>query len=141
MLNVVIQAILVKITAPEPRVTGWPRPIYRSSIKEARPILEEGHPMRNVTTIGVDLAKNTFQLHGVDAHGKIVLRRTLRRDQVVTFFANLPECLVGMEACASPAYWARAIEECGHTVRRIHPRFVKPYLMADKKAKTQHSCH
>ncbi|HML54556.1 IS110 family transposase [Solidesulfovibrio sp.] len=88
--------------------------------------------MRNVTTIGVDLAKNTFQLHGVDAHGKVMLRRTLRRNQVVPFFANLPSCLVGMEACASSAYWARAIEECGHTVRRIHPRFVKPYLMADK---------
>lgn len=88
--------------------------------------------MRTVTTIGVDLAKNTFQLHGVDAHGKVALRRTLRRDQVVKFFANLPECLVGMEACASSAFWARAIEECGHTVRRIHPRFVRPYLMADK---------
>lgn len=88
--------------------------------------------MKTVTTIGIDLAKNSFQLHGVDAKGKAVLRRTLRRDQVVLFFANLPECLVGMEACASSAYWARVIEECGHTVRRIHPKFIKPYLMADK---------
>lgn len=88
--------------------------------------------MKRITTIGIDLAKNSFQLHGVDANGKAVLRKTLRRDHVIPFFANLPECLVGMEACASSAYWARAIEECGHTVRRIHPRFIKPYLMADK---------
>jgi transposase len=88
--------------------------------------------MKSVTTIGIDLAKNSLQLHGVDKQGKTVLRKTLTRDQVVAFFANLPECLVGMEACATSAYWARVIEECGHTVRRIHPRFIKPYLMAGK---------
>lgn len=88
--------------------------------------------MKDITTIGIDLAKNTFQLHGVDSKGKAVLRRTLKRDQVVPYFANLPSCLVGMEACTGSAYWERAIEECGHTVHRIHPRFVKPYLMADK---------
>lgn len=88
--------------------------------------------MNSVTTIGIDLAKNCLQLHGVNAKGKVVLRKTLRREQVIPFFANLPECLVGMEACATSAYWARTIEECGHTVRRIHPRFVKPYLMAGK---------
>ena len=88
--------------------------------------------MKSVTTIGIDLAKNTFQLHGVNAQGKPVLRKTLRRDQVVPFFANLPECLVGMEACGGSAYWARTIEQCGHTVRRIHPRFIKPYLLAEK---------
>ena len=88
--------------------------------------------MSAITVIGVDLAKNTFQLHGVDANGKVGLRRKLRRDQVANFFANLPECLVGLEACGTSAYWARVIESCGHTVRRIHPRFVKPYLVADK---------
>jgi len=88
--------------------------------------------MKRITIIGIDLAKNTFQLHGVDAEGRVVLRRMLRRDQVATFFANLPSCLVGMEACASSAYWARVIEECGHTARRIHAKFIKPYLMADK---------
>ena len=88
--------------------------------------------MKGVTTIGIDLAKNTYQLHGVNTQGKTVLRKTLRRDQVVQFFANLPECLVGMEACGASAYWSRKIEECGHTVRRIHPRFVKPYLLAEK---------
>jgi len=87
--------------------------------------------MSNVTVIGIDLAKNIFQLHGVDAKGKVLLRKKIKRDQVPLFFANLP-ATVGMEACASSAYWARVIESCGHTVRRIHPRFVKPYLMADK---------
>ena len=88
--------------------------------------------MKKVCIIGIDLAKNTFQLHGVDAEGRVVLRKMLRRDQIATFFANLPSCLVGMEACASSAYWARIIKECGHTVRRIHAKFIKPYLMADK---------
>jgi transposase len=83
--------------------------------------------MKKISIIGIDLAKNTFQLHGVDFEGRVILRRVFRRDQVVTFFANLPSCLVGMEACASSAYWARVIEECGHTVRRIHAKFIKPY--------------
>lgn len=88
--------------------------------------------MSNVSIIGIDLAKNSMQLHGIDSAGKVCLRKTLRRNQVALFFANLPACLVGLEACATSAYWARVIESCGHTVRRIHPRFVKPYLMADK---------
>jgi len=88
--------------------------------------------MSAITVIGIDLAKNIFQLHGVDAKDKVVLRKKLRRDQVPLFFANLPACTVGMEACASSACWARRIESCGHTVRRIHPQFVKPELMADK---------
>lgn len=88
--------------------------------------------MKNVTTIGIDLAKNSMQLHGIDSAGKVCLRKTLLRSKAPLFFANLPACLVGMEACATSAYWARVIESCGHTVHRIHPRFVKPYLMADK---------
>lgn len=88
--------------------------------------------MKSITTVGIDLAKNSFQLHGVDGQGKAVLRKTLRRDQLVEFFAKLPECIVGMEACATSIHWSRVIEECGHTVRRIHPKFIKPYLMADK---------
>lgn len=88
--------------------------------------------MNTVSVVGVDLAKNIFQLHGVDANGKVVLRKKLKRDHVPLFFANLQSCLVGMEACGGSAYWARVIESCGHTVRRIHPRFIKPYLMADK---------
>lgn len=88
--------------------------------------------MSEITVIGVDLAKNSFQLHGVDAKGRPVLRKTLARGKVAIFFANLPQCLVGMEACSSSEYWSRVIESCGHTVKRIHPKFVKPYLMADK---------
>jgi transposase len=88
--------------------------------------------MKGITTIGIDLAKNSLQLHGVDSMGRVVLRKTLRRDQAALFFANLPQCLVGMESCATSAFWARVIESCGHTVRRIHPRFVKPFLMSGK---------
>lgn len=88
--------------------------------------------MSKISVIGIDLAKNSFQLHGVDACGKTVLRKKLGRNQLPIFFANLPHCIVGMEACSSSSYWARVIESCGHTVRRIHPKFVKPYVMADK---------
>lgn len=88
--------------------------------------------MKTLTTIGIDLAKNSFSVYGVDAKGKCVLQRTLSRNKVIPFFANLPECLVGMEACASSEYWAREIESLGHTVRRIHPRYVKAYLLGAK---------
>ena len=88
--------------------------------------------MKTVTTIGIDLAKNSFSVYGVDAKGKPVLQRTLTRAGVIRFFANLPECLVGMEACASSEYWARTIESMGHTVRRIHPRYVKAFLLGAK---------
>ena len=88
--------------------------------------------MKTVTTIGIDLAKNSFTVYGVNAQGKPVLQRTLARANVIRFFANLPECLVGMEACASSEYWARAIESVGRTVRRIHPRYVKAYLLGAK---------
>ena len=88
--------------------------------------------MKTITTIGIDLAKNSFSVYGVDAKGKPVLQRTLSRAGVVRFFANLPACLVGMEACASSEYWARVIESLGHKVRRIHPRYVKAYLLGAK---------
>lgn len=88
--------------------------------------------MKTATTIGIDLAKNSFSVHGVNAKGKPVLNRTLSRAGVVRFFANIPSCLVGMEACASSEYWARTIESLGHEVRRIHPRYVKAYLLGAK---------
>lgn len=88
--------------------------------------------MKTVTTIGIDLAKNSFSVHGVNAKGKPILSRTLSRTSMVRFFANLPSCLVGMEACASSEYWARTIESLGHEVRRIHPRYVKAYLLGAK---------
>jgi transposase len=88
--------------------------------------------MKTITTIGVDLAKNSFSVYGVNAKGRCVLQQTLTRSGVIRFFANLPECLVGMEACASSEYWARMIESLGHTVRRIHPRYVKAFLLGAK---------
>lgn len=86
----------------------------------------------NVTTIGIDLAKNLFQLHGVDARGKTVLRKSIRRDQVVEFFAKLPPCLVGMEACPGAHHWARTLQRFGHTTRLMAPQFVKPYVKTNK---------
>jgi transposase len=85
-----------------------------------------------ITTIGIDLAKNVFQVHGVNQHGKAVLRKQLRRDQVAAFFANLPACLVGMEACSSAHHWARKLQALGHTVRLMAPQFVKPYVKSNK---------
>ena len=85
-----------------------------------------------ITTIGLDLAKNVFQVHGVDEHGKAVLRKTLKRAQVLAFFANAPTCLIGMEACAGAHYWARELAQLGHTVKLIAPQFVKPYVKGNK---------
>lgn len=85
-----------------------------------------------ITTIGLDLAKNVFQVHGVDERGKAVLRKQLKRDQLAPFFANLPPCLVGVEACASSHHWARKLQALGHTVRLMAPQFVKPYVKSNK---------
>ena len=86
-----------------------------------------------ITTIGVDLAKNVFQVHGVDERGKTVLRKQLRREQMVEFFAKLPPCLIGMEACGSAHHWARKLQGSGHTVRVIAPQFVKPYVKTQQE--------
>jgi transposase len=85
-----------------------------------------------IKAIGFDLAKNLFQVHGVDEQERPVLRRQLRRSQVLEFFARLEPCLVGMEACAAAHYWARKLTELGHTVRLMAPQFVKPYVKANK---------
>jgi transposase len=88
--------------------------------------------MNEVITIGVDLAKSVFQVHGVDASGKPVVRRQLRRRQVLGFFKKLAPCLVGMEACASSHSWAREISQLGHEVRMMPARYVKPYVKRNK---------
>lgn len=85
-----------------------------------------------ITTVGLDLAKNVFQVHGVDERGKAVLRKTLKRAQVLPFFANLPASRVGMEACAGAHYWARELVKQGHEVKLIAPQFVKPYVKGNK---------
>src|SRR3954452_23572052 len=86
-----------------------------------------------ITTVGLDLAKHLFQVHAVDEAGVVVLRRQLRRAQVMGFFAKLPACTVGMEACATAHHWAREIGALGHTVQLVPPRYVKPYLKRGKK--------
>ena len=85
-----------------------------------------------ITTIGIDLAKEVFQIHGVDKHGKAVLRKRLRRSEMVRFFVNLEPCLIVMEACGSSPYWARKLCEFGHTVKLMSPQFVKPYVKTNK---------
>jgi transposase len=86
----------------------------------------------SVTIIGLDLAKSVFQVHGIDARAKVVITKQLRRSAVLEFFANLPACLVGMEACASAHYWAREIKKLGHEVRLMPPAYVKPYVKRNK---------
>jgi transposase len=86
----------------------------------------------NITQIGIDLAKLVFQVHGVDSRGKAALRKQLKRSQVVSFFAQLAPCLIGMEACGGAHFWARKLMEFGHTVRLIAPQFVKPYVKTNK---------
>ena len=88
--------------------------------------------MNEIITIGVDLAKNVFQVHGVDAQGGVVVRRQLRRGQVLPFFKKQSPCLVGVEACATSHHCARQIEALGHQVRLMPPRYVKPYVKRNK---------
>jgi transposase len=85
-----------------------------------------------ITTIGLDLAKHIFQVHGVDADGAAVEKRRLRRGQVLTYFAKLPACVVGMEACATAHFWGRELRNLGHDVRLIPPQYVKPYVRRGK---------
>ena len=85
-----------------------------------------------ITTVGLDLAKSVFQVHGVDGRGKAVLRKQLKRSEMVPFFANLPSCLIGMEACSSAHHWARKLITLGHEVRLMAPQFVKPYVKTNK---------
>ena len=85
-----------------------------------------------ITTIGIDLAKAIFQIHGVDGLGRVVLRKQLKRAEMAKFFANLEPCLIGMEACGSAHHWARKLEALGHSVKLMAPQFVKPYVKTNK---------
>lgn len=88
--------------------------------------------MHAVSVVGLDLAKNVFQVHALDGEGQVVVRRSLRRGAVLKFFGALPACLVGMEACASAHHWARELSAMGHTVRLMPPHYVKPYVKRGK---------
>ena len=88
--------------------------------------------MQTITTIGLDIAKSVFQVHGVDAQGKVIVRRQLKRRYVLAFFQKLPPCLIGIEACASSHYWSRELQALGHTVRLMPPAYVKPYVKRQK---------
>src|SRR3954453_21983340 len=95
-----------------------------------RPLKEAS--MNQVSTVGLDLAKYIFQLHGADSTGAVVFRKKLRRTQLLAFLATLPPCTVAMEACGSAHYWGREIAKLGHTVKLIAPAYVKPFVKRQK---------
>jgi transposase len=88
--------------------------------------------MQAIATIGLDIAKSVFQVHGVDAVGQVVIRRQLKRRYVLAFFQKVPPCLVGIEACASSHHWSRDLQALGHTVRLGPPAYGKPYVKRQK---------
>lgn len=92
--------------------------------------------MQSISTIGLDIAKSVFQVHGVDTAGKVIIRRQLKRRFVLSFFEKLPPCLVGIEACASSHHWSRELQALGHTVRLMPPAYVKPYVKRQKNDST-----
>jgi transposase len=113
---------------------GWTAPDGIISAKlvvfDSQPA--KGPPMVKISMIGLDLAKNVFQVHGIDRAGEVVLRRQLRRGQMEKFFIELPPAIVGMEACAGAHHWARILEKLGHEVRIMPPAYVKPYVKRNK---------
>ena len=92
--------------------------------------------MKDITTIGLDTAKSVFQVHGIDGDHQPILRRQLKRRQVLPFFTKLPPCVVGIEACSASHHWSRELTKLGHTVRLIPPRYVKPYVKSQKNDAT-----
>src|ERR1700712_5839126 len=85
-----------------------------------------------IATVGLDLAKHWFQVHGLDADGQVVIRRKLKRSEVISFFKSLSPCLIGIEACATAHYWARALIALGHEVKLMPPAYVKAYVKRNK---------
>src|SRR5499427_4212482 len=113
---------------------GWMAPLRHLSAKLLSDrISSEWEPsMSEITTIGLDLAKHVFQVHGIDAQGTTVLRKRLRRGQVLAFFSRIPRCVVGLEACATGHYWARELGALGHEVRLMPAQYVKAYIKRNK---------
>jgi transposase len=93
---------------------------------------KKGYPKMKITTIGMDLAKTVFQIHGVDEHGKVAVRKKLKRAEVLNYYANLPSCLIGMKACGGAHYWARKLQAYGHTVKLMAPQ-VRKALCQDQQ--------
>jgi transposase len=113
---------------------GWTAPDGIISAKLVVSIRNQqrGPSMEKISMIGLDLAKNVFQIHGIDAAGKVVLRRQVHRGQMEKFFAQLPPTVVGMEACGGAHHWARVFQRLGHEVRIMPPGYVKPYVKRNK---------
>ncbi len=95
-------------------------------------VRKKGGAFMDITTLGIDLAKNVFQLHGADARGRAVLSRRVKRSQLLDAVASLPPCVIGMEACGSAHHWGRAFEQLGHTVKLMSPKYVQPYVKTNK---------
>src|SRR3977135_40528 len=125
----VLLPVMMLWTAPPPahRCHGWA--LLRLHDSEER-------VMQTITTIGLDIAKSVFQVHGVDAGGQVGVRRQLKRRYVLMFFQKLSPCLVGIEACASAHHWSRELQALGHTVRLMPPAYVKPYVKRQKNDAT-----
>src|SRR6202167_4595341 len=100
------------------------------------PKIRRSQVMQAITTIGLDIAKSVFQVHGIDAEGNVILRRQLKRRYVLVFFEKLTPCLIGIEACASSHHWSRELQALGHTVRLMPPAYVKPYVKRHKNDAT-----
>ena len=88
--------------------------------------------LSSVTAVGLDLAKHVFQIDGVDASGRVVVAKAIGRNNLLEFFASLPPCLVGLEACGSAHYWARELMTLGHEARMMPPAYVRPYIRRQK---------
>src|SRR2546426_7615418 len=116
------------------RMMGWMAPLRhrRAKLVFSRITRNREPSMSEITTIGLDLAKHVFQVHGIDAQGATVLRKRLRRGQVLAFFSRLPRCVVGLEACATAHYWARELGALGHEVRLMPAQYVKAYIKRNK---------
>src|SRR5712671_7817785 len=122
----------MKGTSPT-RSGCWPARHRSAKIEFAQfNLITRGEVMDKVTTVGIDLAKRVFALHGVDGAGRVGLRKIVRREQLMQTVAALPPCLIGMEACSGAHEWARRFQELGHTVRLMAPVFVAPYRKSGK---------
>src|SRR3954468_13769880 len=120
---------------PNIRMMGWTPPadgIEVPAWKWCATTTKTGDVQMQITTVGLDIAKNLFQVHGTDAQGRVVLKRKLARGKVLEFFATLPACLVGLEACGAAHYWARELRKLGHEVRLMPPQYVRPYVKTNK---------